>query len=59
MRHDITFEMIQHRFTKPAKRVIQKNYPKSKLELDEEKDVTSGGDMELENISIKKMRNKN
>ncbi|KMY19923.1 spore photoproduct lyase [Bacillus pumilus] len=37
VRHDITFEMIQHRFTKPAKRVIQKNYPKSKLELDEEK----------------------
>jgi spore photoproduct lyase len=35
-RQDITFEMIQHRFTKPAKRVIQKNYPKSKLEMDEE-----------------------
>ncbi|MBR3208369.1 MAG: spore photoproduct lyase, partial [Bacillus sp. (in: Bacteria)] len=37
VRQDITFEMIQHRFTKPAKRVIQKNYPKTKLELDEEK----------------------
>lgn len=36
-RRDITFEMIQHRFTKPAKRVIEKNYPKTKLELDEEK----------------------
>ncbi|MGD7009023.1 spore photoproduct lyase [Metabacillus sp. 84] len=30
---DITFEMIQHRFTKPAKRVIEKNYPKTKLEM--------------------------
>jgi spore photoproduct lyase len=34
---DLTFEMIQHRFTKPAKRVIQKNYPMTKLELDETK----------------------
>ncbi|WP_338781433.1 spore photoproduct lyase [Metabacillus sp. FJAT-52054] len=34
--HDITFEMIQHRFTKPAKRVIEKNYPKTKLEMSEE-----------------------
>jgi spore photoproduct lyase len=34
---DITFEFIQHRFTKPAKRVIEKNYPMTKLELDEEK----------------------
>ena len=34
-REDITFEFIQHRFTKPAKRVIEKNYPKTKLELDE------------------------
>src|SRR5690606_3154879 len=34
---DITFELIQHRFTKPAKKVIQKNYPMTKLELDEEK----------------------
>jgi spore photoproduct lyase len=36
IRNDITFEMIQHRVTKPAKRVIQKNYPKTKLELNEE-----------------------
>ncbi|CAH0345700.1 spore photoproduct lyase [Bacillus sp. CECT 9360] len=34
---NLTFELIQHRFTAPAKRVIQKNYPKSKLELDESK----------------------
>ncbi|RFU61923.1 spore photoproduct lyase [Bacillus sp. V59.32b] len=34
---NLTFELIQHRFTAPAKRVIQKNYPKSKLELDEGK----------------------
>lgn len=37
VRDDITFEFIQHRFTKPAKRVIEKNYPMTKLELDEEK----------------------
>ncbi|WP_416149130.1 spore photoproduct lyase [Salipaludibacillus sp. HK11] len=36
-REGMTFELIQHRFTKPAKRVIQKNYPMTKLELDEEK----------------------
>lgn len=34
---NITFELIQHRFTKPAKRVIEKRYPKSKLEMNEEK----------------------
>lgn len=34
-RADVTFEFIQHRFTKPAKKVILKNYPKTKLELDE------------------------
>ncbi|WP_186580696.1 spore photoproduct lyase [Aquibacillus kalidii] len=34
---DLTFELIQHRFTQPAKRVIQKNYPMTKLELDESK----------------------
>lgn len=36
-REDLTFEFIQHRFTKPAKKVIEKNYPMTKLELDEEK----------------------
>ncbi len=34
---DLTFELIQHRFTKPAKKVIEKHYPKTKLEMDEEK----------------------
>ncbi|WP_338752772.1 spore photoproduct lyase [Bacillus sp. FJAT-52991] len=34
---DLTFELIQHRFTKPAKRVIEKNYPMTKLEMEEEK----------------------
>jgi len=34
-REDITFEFIQHRFTKPAKKVIEKNYPKTKLAMDE------------------------
>lgn len=33
---DLTFELIQHRFTKPAKRVIEKNYPHTKLEMNEE-----------------------
>ncbi|MFS1513437.1 spore photoproduct lyase [Chengkuizengella sp. SCS-71B] len=33
---DLTFELIQHRFTKPAKRVIQERYPNSKLEMNEE-----------------------
>ncbi len=33
----LTFELIQHRFTKPAKRVIEQRYPKSKLEMDETK----------------------
>lgn len=34
---DLSFELIQHRFTKPAKKVIAKRYPKTKLEMDEEK----------------------
>lgn len=34
---ELTFELIQHRFTGPAKKVIEKNYPKSKLQLDESK----------------------
>ncbi|SEA41495.1 spore photoproduct lyase [Thalassobacillus cyri] len=34
---DLTFELIQHRFTQPAKKTIQKNYPMSKLEMDETK----------------------
>lgn len=34
---NLTFELIQHRFTKPAKRVILKRYPNTKLEMDEEK----------------------
>lgn len=34
---NVTIELIQHRFTKPAKRVIEQNYPMTKLELDETK----------------------
>lgn len=34
---DLTFELIQHRFTKTAKNVIQQRYPKTKLEMDEAK----------------------
>lgn len=31
---DLTFELIQHRFTKTAKTVIEQRYPKTKLEMD-------------------------
>ncbi|WP_019004536.1 spore photoproduct lyase [Cohnella laeviribosi] len=31
----LTFELIQHRFTKTAKATIEKRYPKTKLEMDE------------------------
>ncbi|MBO9129688.1 spore photoproduct lyase [Bacillus sp. 165] len=34
---NLSFELIQHRFTKPAKKVIQERYPNTKLEMDEEK----------------------
>jgi spore photoproduct lyase len=34
---DLTFELIQHRFTKTAKTIIQQRYPKTKLEMDENK----------------------
>lgn len=34
--NDLTFELIQHRFTKPAKKVILQRYPKTKLEMREE-----------------------
>jgi spore photoproduct lyase len=36
-KNSLTFEMIQHRFTKTAKRVILERYPKTKLEMDEAK----------------------
>ncbi|MBN6186037.1 spore photoproduct lyase [Aneurinibacillus sp. BA2021] len=35
-KRDLTFELIQHRFTKTAKAVIEKRYPKTKLEMNEE-----------------------
>jgi spore photoproduct lyase len=34
---DLTFELIQHRFTKTAKHVIEKRYPRTKLDMKEEK----------------------
>lgn len=34
---DLTFELIQHRFTKTAKTIIERRYPKTKLEMDEAK----------------------
>ncbi|MGC5325104.1 spore photoproduct lyase [Brevibacillus sp. SYSU BS000544] len=33
---DLTFELIQHRFTKVAKNLILKRYPKTKLDMNEE-----------------------
>lgn len=33
---DLTFELIQHRFTKVAKNTILKRYPKTKLDMEEE-----------------------
>lgn len=33
----LTFELIQHRFTKTARNVIEKRYPRTKLEMDIEK----------------------
>jgi len=35
-RQDLTFELIQHRFTKVAKQLILKRYPKTKLHMNEE-----------------------
>lgn len=40
---DLTFEMIQHRFTKTAKNLIEQRYPKSKLEMDIAKRETKWG----------------
>lgn len=34
---DLTFELIQHRFTNTAKKIILERYPKTKLEMDESK----------------------
>ncbi|TCP55384.1 spore photoproduct lyase [Tumebacillus sp. BK434] len=35
-KQNLTFELIQHRFTAAAKRIILQNYPATKLEMDEE-----------------------
>ncbi|MGF7048566.1 spore photoproduct lyase [Paenibacillus sp. DS2015] len=40
---DLTFELIQHRFTKTAKTLIEQRYPKSKLEMDIAKRTTKWG----------------
>lgn len=34
---NLSFELIQHRFTKTSKKVIQQCYPNTKLDMDEEK----------------------
>ncbi|WP_018131066.1 spore photoproduct lyase [Effusibacillus pohliae] len=36
-KQDLTFELIQHRFTATAKKVILERYPKTKLDMDETK----------------------
>lgn len=36
-KEDLTFELIQHRFTKTAKNIILQRYPRTKLEMDEDK----------------------
>lgn len=36
-KQDLTFELIQHRYTNTAKSIILERYPKTKLEMDEEK----------------------
>lgn len=38
----LTFELIQHRFTKTAKNTILKRYPKIKLNMDEEDQLKWG-----------------
>ncbi len=40
---NLTFELIQHRYTKPAKKVIQERFTNTKLEMDEEKRKYKGG----------------
>ena len=40
---DLTFELIQHRFTKTAKTIIEERYPKTKLEMDIAKRKTKWG----------------
>ena len=57
-REDITFEFIQHRFTKPAKKVIEKNYPKTKLQWMNLKDAINGVSMVSANTFIKRNRKK-
>lgn len=41
--HRITFELIQHRFTKTAKELILKRYPNTKLDMDEDKRMLKWG----------------
>lgn len=51
---NLTFELIQHRFTKPAKKVIQERYPSTKLEMDEEKRKYKWGTVRHREIRIQK-----
>ncbi|KYG38946.1 hypothetical protein AZF08_02610 [Bacillus gaemokensis] len=52
---NLSFELIQHRLTKPAKKVIQQRYPNKKLEMDEEKRKYKWGRYGIGNMSIKRM----
>lgn len=40
---EITFELIQHRFTSTAKELIQQRFPHTKLDMDEEKRMLKWG----------------
>lgn len=42
-REPVTFELIQHRFTRNAKEIILKRYPNTKLDMDEEKRILKFG----------------
>jgi hypothetical protein len=55
---NLTFELIQHRFTKPAKKVIQVRYPNTKLEMDEEKRKYKWGRYGIGKYVYKKMTQK-
>lgn len=50
---DLTFELIQHRFTKVAKKLILQRYPKTKLEMNEEERKYKWASTEKANTSTR------
>ncbi len=55
-RRDITFEMIQHRFTKPAKRVIEKTIQRQSSNWMKKNGAINGADTGLANIYTRRMK---